>query len=50
MNQRFLQLAFCMFLSALVFAMGNEDHVMGTVTKVDEESISVKTKTGKIRQ
>jgi ribosomal protein L2 len=35
-----------LFLSALVFAHGNEQHVMGTVTKVEDGSIVVKTKEG----
>jgi len=35
-----------MFLSALMFAHGNEKHVMGTVTKVEDGSIVVKTKEG----
>jgi len=35
-----------LFLSAFVFAHGNEKHVMGTVTKVDDGSIVVKTKEG----
>jgi hypothetical protein len=35
-----------LFLSTLVFAHGNEKHVMGTVTKVDDSSIVVKTKEG----
>jgi len=35
-----------LFLSALVFAHGNETHVMGTVTKVEDGSIVVKTKEG----
>jgi len=35
-----------LFLSALVFAHGNEKHVMGTVTKVEDGSIIVKTKEG----
>ena len=35
-----------LFLSALVFAHGNEKHVMGTVTKVEGDSIIVKTKEG----
>ena len=35
-----------LFLSTLVFAHGNEKHVMGTVTKVDDSSIVVKTKDG----
>jgi len=35
-----------LFLSTLVFAHGNEKHVMGTVTKVDDGSIVVKTKEG----
>jgi ribosomal protein L2 len=30
----------------MVFAHGNEKHVMGTVTKVDDTSIVVKTKEG----
>jgi ribosomal protein L2 len=35
-----------LFLSALVFAHGDEKHVMGTVTKVEDGSIIVKTKEG----
>ena len=35
-----------LFLSALVFAHGNEKHVMGTVTKIEDGSIVVKTKEG----
>jgi hypothetical protein len=35
--------------STLLLAHGNEQHVMGTVTKVDAGSISVKTKTGEIK-
>jgi hypothetical protein len=35
-----------LFLSVFVFAHGNEKHVMGTVTKVDDGSIVVKTKEG----
>ena len=35
-----------LFLSTLVFAHGNEKHVMGVVTKVDDSSIVVKTKDG----
>jgi len=35
-----------LFLSALVFAHGDEKHVMGTVTKIEEGSIVVKTKEG----
>jgi len=35
-----------LFLSAFVFAHGNEKHVMGTVTKVEDGSIVVKTKEG----
>jgi hypothetical protein len=34
------------FLSGLAFAHGNEKHVLGTVTKVDDTSIVVKTKEG----
>jgi len=35
-----------LFLAALVFAHGNEKHVMGTVTKVEDGSIVVKTQEG----
>ena len=35
-----------LFVSALMFAHGNEKHVMGTVTKVEDGSIVVKTKEG----
>lgn len=35
-----------LFLSTLVMAHGNEKHVMGTVTKIEESSIMVKTKEG----
>lgn len=35
-----------LFLSALVFAHGNEKHVMGTVTKIEDGSVVVKTKEG----
>jgi len=35
-----------LFLSALVFAHGNEKHVMGMVTKVEDGSVVVKTKEG----
>src|SRR5215475_11670065 len=35
-----------LFLCTLVFAHGNEKHVMGTVTKVEDSSIVVKTKEG----
>jgi len=35
-----------LFLSTLVFAHGNETHVMGTVTKIEDGSIVVKTKEG----
>ena len=36
----------CMTLmSSLCFAHGNEQHVMGTVIKVSEESVTVETKT-----
>ena len=34
------------FLSTIVLAHGDQQHVMGTVTKVDAASISVKTTTG----
>ena len=32
-------------MSSLCFAHGNEKHVMGTVTKVSDESVTVETKT-----
>jgi len=35
-----------LFLSTLVFAHGNETHIMGTVTKIEEGSIVVKSKEG----
>ena len=35
-----------LFLSTLVFAHGDEKHVMGTVTEIKEGSMVVKTKEG----
>jgi len=45
---RYLALAagLILILSTIVFAHGDLLHVMGTVTKVDEGSITVKTTTG----
>jgi len=45
---RFVVSTICvlLFLSVFVFAHGNEKHVMGTVTKVEDGSIVVKTKEG----
>ena len=39
-------LCIILFLAALVFAHGIEKHIMGTVTKVEDGSIVVKTKEG----
>jgi len=38
-----------LILSTVAFAHDNEQHVMGTVTKVDEGSITVKTKAGETK-
>jgi hypothetical protein len=49
-KQQFLRLSVLAmglsFLSTIVLAHGDQQHVMGTVTKVDAGSISVKTRTG----
>ncbi len=36
-------------LSALAFAHGNLAHVMGTIVKIDDHSISVKTTDGSVK-
>ena len=38
-----------LMFSTLVFAHGNEHHVMGTVTKIEAGSISVKTTAGDVK-
>jgi hypothetical protein len=38
-----------LIFSTLVFAHGNEQHVMGTVAKIEPGSISVKTTAGDVR-
>jgi ribosomal protein S1 len=38
--------ALIMLFSAIVFAHGNEQHVMGTVTAIDNGSITVRTTAG----
>ena len=49
-KQQFLRLLVLavglIFLSTIVLAHGDQQHVMGTVTKVDAGSITVKTRTG----
>jgi len=49
-KQQFLRLSVLamglIFWSTIVLAHGNQQHVMGTVTKVDAASISVKTTAG----
>jgi len=46
MNSVVSSICILLFLSTMVFAHGNEKHVIGTVTKVDDTSIVVKTKEG----
>jgi hypothetical protein len=44
-----LTFALCtLILSALAFAHGGMDHVMGTVTEVSDHSVSVKTNDGAV--
>jgi hypothetical protein len=38
-----------LIFSTLVFAHGNEQHVMGTVAKIEPGSISVRTTTGDVK-
>ena len=38
-----------LILATLAFAHGNEQHVMGTVTKIDAGSITVKTTRGEMK-
>ncbi len=38
-----------MILAMLGFAHGNEQHVMGTVTKIDTGAITVKTTSGEVK-
>jgi hypothetical protein len=37
------------FLSTIALAHGDQQHVIGTVTKIDSASISVKTTTGEVK-
>lgn len=49
MKTRVLILLACIsFISAVVLAHGGEEHVIGTVAKVDQNSITVKTATNKM--
>lgn len=53
-NQRTIQLpafaiSLILVLSTMALAHGDQQHVMGTVTKVETESISVKTTTGEVK-
>jgi Domain of unknown function (DUF5666) len=42
-----IQLLICtLLLSTLTFAHGDMEHIMGTVTAIDEHSLSVKTRDG----
>ena len=41
--------ALMLILSTFVFAHGDQQHVMGTVTKIDAGSITVKTTTGEVK-
>jgi hypothetical protein len=38
-----------LILSTIVLAHGDQQHVMGTVTKIDSGSITVKTTTGEVK-
>lgn len=47
MKKQFAVLSFCFaFLAVVAFAHGDMQHIMGTVTKVTESSITVKTTKG----
>ncbi|MFY9947419.1 MAG: DUF5666 domain-containing protein [Candidatus Sulfotelmatobacter sp.] len=41
--------ALILILSTIVLAHGDQQHVMGTVTKIDSGSITVKTTTGEVK-
>jgi hypothetical protein len=41
--------ALILILSTIVLAHGDQQHVMGTVTKIDPGSITVKTTTGEVK-
>jgi hypothetical protein len=45
-THRILTVSAVLFFSTFVFAHGSEQHVMGTVTKIQEGSIVVNTKEG----
>ena len=45
MIRTFVALLCMTVMSSLCFAHGNEQHVMGTVIKVSDESVTVETKT-----
>jgi hypothetical protein len=48
--KNFAAVAMCtLLLSALAFAHGDFEHVMGTVTEVTDHSISVKTTDGSVK-
>jgi len=48
MYHRILITLGCLLFVSLVFAHGNEEHVMGTVTKISDSSITVETAAKKI--
>jgi len=41
MNRRFMLLLITIFLAAVAYAHGDEQHVMGTVTKITKTTITV---------
>ena len=49
MKRAIVAVTVVLFFSALAFTHGNEQHLMGTVTKNEEGSISVKTKDGEVK-
>jgi Domain of unknown function (DUF5666) len=49
MNPGILTMCVVLIFSTVVFAHGNEQHVMGTVTTIDKDSISVSTQAGETK-
>jgi len=47
MYRRILTILACLALASVAFAHGNEQHVMGTVTKISNSTITVETTANK---
>ncbi len=48
-NTRIILIAGTVLFSTLMFAHGNEQHVMGTVAKIEAGSVTVKTTSGEMK-